>query len=359
VFDVSINVGAHESVSFNLTYQEILQRVHGVYKHTININTQQDKPVADMRVHVTINERRTITRLLVPAVGKKLSEKNNKDLTKLAAATNVEVKQTPLSDGGSNAEIDYAPKPADQGGDGVQLVTLYDVARTDDGGELQVVDGYFVHFFAPPDNVTVAPKRIVFVIDISGSMAGAKLQQTKDALHVILNELNSADIFNIVIFDDKVEMWQPNGQFQPVSKTKDAIAYVDKLSDRGGTDIDSAVHAALGQFTGTAIDSKYVDMIVFMTDGQATSGVTVQDSILSNMRRVARSLAPRNVTFHTIAFGNDADYDLLKMIAVASNGLARKVRAGPCMCVHVCRCTRTLMRIFKWKASTRRSAIPS
>lgn len=44
---------------------------------------------------------------------------------------------------------------------------------------LQVVNGYFVHFFAPPDLPSV-PKNLVFVIDQSGSMSGVKIQQVMD-----------------------------------------------------------------------------------------------------------------------------------------------------------------------------------
>ncbi len=43
---------------------------------------------------------------------------------------------------------------------------------------LQIVNGYFVHFFAPPDLPRV-PKNVVFVIDRSGSMGGRKIQQVR------------------------------------------------------------------------------------------------------------------------------------------------------------------------------------
>jgi hypothetical protein len=53
---------------------------------------------------------------------------------------------------------------------------------------LSLQDGYFVHFFAP-ENLPTLPKHIVFVLDISGSMEGDKLAQTKDAMVTILDDL--------------------------------------------------------------------------------------------------------------------------------------------------------------------------
>lgn len=40
----------------------------------------------------------------------------------------------------------------------------------------QIVNGYFVHFFAPT-NLQNLPKNVIFVIDISGSMSGREIQQ--------------------------------------------------------------------------------------------------------------------------------------------------------------------------------------
>lgn len=40
----------------------------------------------------------------------------------------------------------------------------------------QIVNGYFVHFFAPP-HLPRVPKNVVFVIDRSSSMSGMKMQQ--------------------------------------------------------------------------------------------------------------------------------------------------------------------------------------
>lgn len=40
----------------------------------------------------------------------------------------------------------------------------------------QVLDGYFVHYFAPKD-LPPLPKNVVFVLDSSASMVGTKLRQ--------------------------------------------------------------------------------------------------------------------------------------------------------------------------------------
>lgn len=68
---------------------------------------------------------------------------------------------------------------------------------------LQLMDGYFVHFFAPED-VPPQPKHIIFVLDTSGSMWGSKLQQLQQAMYSILDSLRSNDYFSIIQFGTNV-----------------------------------------------------------------------------------------------------------------------------------------------------------
>ncbi|XP_026577377.1 inter-alpha-trypsin inhibitor heavy chain H2 [Pseudonaja textilis] len=56
------------------------------------------------------------------------------------------------------------------------LVVTYDVNRDKNAGELEIFNGYFVHYFAP-DGLDPLPKNILFVIDVSGSMWGIKMKQ--------------------------------------------------------------------------------------------------------------------------------------------------------------------------------------
>lgn len=85
-------------------------------------------------------------------------------------------------------------------------------------------------------------------------------------------------------------------------------------------------HLAVSDFKKYAGGAKTGDTVIFLTDGQATSGVTIKDTILSNVKQ---ALDRQRVTVHTIAFGAGADYGLLKSISIVANGLARKVSCCP------------------------------
>lgn len=80
---------------------------------------------------------------------------------------------------------------------------------------IQVDEGYFVHFFAPTDSPRLS-KHIVFVLDYSGSMAGRKLEQLKEAMKKILFDLSNQDYFSIVIFHTNVEVRRFQSQIKCV-----------------------------------------------------------------------------------------------------------------------------------------------
>ena len=67
-----------------------------------------------------------------------------------------------------------------------QFIVQYDVDLSSTGGnEIQVLDGYFVHYFAP-ENLQTLPRHVIFVVDVSGSMSGTKLKQT-NYYHLVHN----------------------------------------------------------------------------------------------------------------------------------------------------------------------------
>ena len=98
-----------------------------------------------------------------------------------------------------------------------------------------MVDGYFVHFVAP-ENLPPMPRHLVFALDISGSMQGKKIKQTKDAMKTILEELRPGDFMTIINFADNVTTWDHNGNVVvPVTEenVKSALGHVATLEPHG------------------------------------------------------------------------------------------------------------------------------
>uniref|UniRef100_A0A3B5LXZ3 Inter-alpha-trypsin inhibitor heavy chain 5 n=1 Tax=Xiphophorus couchianus TaxID=32473 RepID=A0A3B5LXZ3_9TELE len=205
------------------------------------------------------------------------------------------------------------------------FVIRYDVQRDTGIGDIQVLNGHFVHYFAPKD-LPVVPKNVVFVIDSSASMLGKKMRQTKDALFTILRDLRPADHFNFISFSNRIKVWQPNALVPATPlNVRDAKKFIYTLIPNGGTNIDGAIQ------TGSALLRDYlsdpntgtnsVSLIIFLTDGRPTIGETQSASILGN----TRSAVQEKFCIFTIGIGNDVDYRLLERMALENCGMTRRI----------------------------------
>lgn len=97
-----------------------------------------------------------------------------------------------------------------------------------------------------PDKATPTAKNYSFVIDLSESMAGNKLEEAKNALLIALRSLDEGDFFNIFTFSDEVNIFSHNGK---VKFTKENLAsateWVENMSVKPGADIFSALKEVL------------------------------------------------------------------------------------------------------------------
>jgi len=150
-------------------------------------------------------------------------------------------------------------------------------------------------------------KRITFVIDTSGSMAGAKMKYAKKALSYCLNKLNPDDLFNVIRFSTDVEAFRK----KPVSASKEniqkALNFTNRMEAAGGTAIDEALTTALA---GHA-NSQEPNMVVFLTDGHPTVGETNPKQIVKHVKR-ANQVAARVFVF---GVGNEINTHLLDKIS--------------------------------------------
>ncbi|XP_034389630.1 inter-alpha-trypsin inhibitor heavy chain H3-like isoform X2 [Cyclopterus lumpus] len=316
-FSVSVNIAAKSNVTFILTYEELLQRKLGQYEILTRVKPKQ--PVQEFQIVANIYEAQGIA--FVEATATFLSN----ELLPLVDKT--------ISD--NKAHISFSPTLEQQrkcpGCEGTiidgDFIIKYDVKQKEGLGELQIVNGYFVHFFAPPDLPRV-PKNVVFVIDRSGSMSGSKIAQTRYALVAILNDLHEEDHFALILFDDKITTWKESLTKATHRYVTEAIAYIRKLKDKGSTNINDAVLKAVNMLEKERRDKNLLerraDMIILLTDGMPNSG----ESNLKTIQENVRSAIGGKMTLFSLGFGNDVDYSFLDVMSRQNKGAARRIFEG-------------------------------
>lgn len=92
-----------------------------------------------------------------------------------------------------------------------------------------------------------------------------------------------------------------------------------------GTNINAALLSAAQLINPTSSSFKHlsanrVPLVIFLTDGEATIGVTAGDTILNNAKKALGA-----ASLFGLAFGDDADFLLLKRLALDNRGVARMV----------------------------------
>ncbi|XP_011475912.2 inter-alpha-trypsin inhibitor heavy chain H6 isoform X2 [Oryzias latipes] len=320
-FRVAVSVPSGTRMSFLLAYEELLSRRLGRYELSLGLRPGQ--LVQNLTVDVRISERTGIRFIKVlPLKTSRLISNNNPGEMDTPVSSHVEKSAT-------CARVQFSPTVKQQSnisskGLNADFIIQYDVDLKDLMGDIQVYDGYFVHYFAPR-GLPVVPKDVIFVIDISGSMIGNKIKQTKQAMTTILGDLREGDHFNIITFSDKVQTWKKGRTVRATRQNvREAQEFVRRIMAEGWTNINAALLSAAqllnpSSSSGRLLSSR-VPLVIFLTDGEATIGVTSGDIILNNARKALGS-----ASLFGLAFGDDADLLLLKRLALENGGVARMV----------------------------------
>ncbi|KAM5235050.1 inter-alpha-trypsin inhibitor heavy chain H5 [Ctenodactylus gundi] len=322
-FRASLVIPSKDKAAFLLSYEELLQRRLGKYEHIISVRPQQ--LVGRLTVDVTILERSGIASLEVLPLHNSRQRGSGR-----AEGDSGPPPSTIINQNETFAKVVFKPSVVQQAKiaqNGVlgDFIIRYDVHRQQRIGDIQVLDGYFVHYFAPKD-LPPLPKNVVFVLDTSASMVGTKLQQTREALSTILYDLRPQDRFSIIGFSNRIKVWKDH--LVPVTPTnvRDGKFYIHFTSPSGGTDINGALQTAIrllnDYVSHNDIEDRSVSLIVFLTDGKPTVGETHASRILNNTREAAQG----RICIFTIGMGSDVDFRLLEKLSLENCGLMRRIR---------------------------------
>ncbi|HWL93203.1 MAG TPA: VIT and VWA domain-containing protein [Phycisphaerae bacterium] len=189
-------------------------------------------------------------------------------------------------------------------------------------------DGFFMARIAPrlgSQQDAVLPKNICFVLDTSGSMADSnKIGQAKKALQFCVTNLNKLDRFNIISFSTEVRPFRDGWSAADESAKQAAREHIDSLNAVGGTDINGALAKAL-EMRPVAREGGEPDwttnpyLVVFITDGEPTVGVTDPDQIVRNF---SSSNSSKTARLFSLGVGFQVDTKLLDRLS-DDNGGAR------------------------------------
>lgn len=182
-------------------------------------------------------------------------------------------------------------------------------------------DGYFMLLLAPGAATSAAPVRrdLVAVIDVSGSMSGAKIEQARNALIQLLGSLREGDRFRLVAFSGGVRRYAQEWTAVTPDGRREATSWIRSLQAEGGTNIAGALAEAFTASPG----EQSLGVVVFLTDGQASTGETDPERI------VERAEQGRG-RFRVFAFGvgDDVNTYLLDRLSERARGTTEYVRPG-------------------------------
>jgi len=185
-------------------------------------------------------------------------------------------------------------------------------------------EGYFLAMLAPKRDwkqEKELKKSITFVLDTSGSMQGEKIKQARGALRYFVQSLKPTDRFNIIPFSTEARPFADSAVAATEDQIKKALKFIDdEVEARGGTNIHEALTTALRSTPADGL----VPIVVFLTDGLPTIGVTDVKQILSDCAKANQSKA----RVFAFGVGSDVNTHLLDKLSDATSGTRDYVRPG-------------------------------
>lgn len=182
-------------------------------------------------------------------------------------------------------------------------------------------EGYFLAMVAPEydeSRITVVPKDFACVLDVSGSMAGGKIEQAKQALDYIFRNLNRDDRFQLITFATDVYPYYEGWSDATGGNVADVRDYIDGIDAGGSTNI----YAALEQALNFNPDPDRPMYVIFLTDGLPTVGETSTAEIIDHTNAVNSEVDARIFCF---GVGDDVDYDFIDRLSRENGGYTANV----------------------------------
>ena len=180
--------------------------------------------------------------------------------------------------------------------------------------------GTFAIDVVPPprsENDSSQGRRIVFLLDRSGSMSGWKFRAAQRGMANLIQSLGPQDEFEVIAFESGLTFFNDNCMAAATDQTIFAATrWLSRLNEAGGTEMAQALDAALNILLTDAQRSETAPVtssIVLITDGQ----ITGEDHLLARLQNLSQKQRPR---IYTLGVDRAVNASVLKRISNATNG---------------------------------------
>jgi Ca-activated chloride channel family protein len=156
-----------------------------------------------------------------------------------------------------------------------------------------------------------APRRVVFLLDRSGSMEGEPIAQARRAIEACLGALGEGDGFGLVAFDGDVEVFG-SGLVEASKRNRErAAGFLAGIGARGGTELAAGINAAAKLLKKGSEGTGGGDILV-VTDGQ-----------VMGTERIIGEARSTGIRIHCLGIGSASQDRFLSQIARETDGVSR------------------------------------
>jgi Ca-activated chloride channel homolog len=157
-----------------------------------------------------------------------------------------------------------------------------------------------------------SPLNLAIVLDRSGSMSGAKLEQAKQAAALLVDQLDPEDILSLVVYESEIEVVVPAARLG--NRRAEIRRLIERIETGGSTALYGGVETA-SQELREFLAKERINRVLLLSDGIANVGPSDNRSIADLGNRIARE----GMSVTTIGLGSDYNETLMTALAEASD----------------------------------------
>jgi Ca-activated chloride channel family protein len=290
------NIAPQEVKTVRLSYIALLKQYSGTYEYNYPLNTGDfvKTPLDYLQIRIKVHSSKSISGYSLPS---------HPDYQ-------VRYEEDTLLDLEYNKSKAYVAK---------DIRFIYSVENSPLAVDLycwkpDTNDGYFTVVGKPQVESADSslPQNIIFLLGNSTTMIGNKLEQSKAAISLALEELSEKDSFNILIFNATVSTWKSKLMPAKAANIADAQSFIGTIKTQSGNRLDVGISYAFNLISNANTLSSF---LVF-TDGKSPVDPAGIEDL--NVHRTG-------IAF--IAIGDDVDRVRMEAIASRNYGFVSYIKA--------------------------------